>query len=167
MKNFALAAVLLIFASPAFANSVPLSDSLTIGVSSGLISLTPGVDQLLTIGRVGSAGDLEFVVGPLQPGPYTLSMSWTLLVPNQAPQVLDFSGSCYPAGNTCGWVSSFLVPISYRPVPFTLTVDVTVGSTTVTETFDEHYVSPAPEPASLLLFMTGGAFVAWRKYRTS
>lgn len=164
MKNWMLASVLLVLSLPAFANSVGFTDLLTMSVDSGNTQLTPGIDQLLTLSRIGSASYVEFDVSPGLPGPYSMSMSWTLLLPNQAPQVLDFSGSCYPAGNTCGWLGSFLVPNSYQPVPFTLTVELTVGSTTLTETFNERYISTVPEPGSILLLGTGVLAVAWRKW---
>ncbi len=164
MKNWILASVLLLSSLPAFGNSVRFTDSLTMNVTADNMRLTSGVDQLLVLSRFGATSNLELVVGPNMPGPYTMSMAWTLLLPNQAPQVLDFSGSCYPAGNTCGWIASFSLPNSYQPVPFTLTVQLTVGSQTLTETFNERYVSNVPEPGSMLLLGTGLVVVAWRKW---
>jgi PEP-CTERM motif len=164
MKNWILASVLLVSSLPAFANSVALTDSFTMYVDSGSTHLITGTDQLLILSRFGSTSNLEFDVAPSLVAPYAVSMSWTLLLPNQAPQVLDFSGNCYPAGNTCGWVSSFLVPNRYQPVPFTLTVQLTIGSNTLTETFHDHYVSTVPEPGSMLLLGSGLVAVAWRKW---
>jgi hypothetical protein len=164
MKNWMLASIFLVSSLPAFANSVSLTDSFTMYVDSGSTHLLPGTDQLLILSRFGSMSNLEFDVAPSLAAPYTMSMSWTLLLPNQAPQVLDFAGSCYIAGDTCGWLSSFLVPNRYQPVPFTLTVQLTIGSNTLTETFHEHYVSTVPELGSMLLLGSGLMAVAWRKW---
>lgn len=165
MKSWMLASFLLVSSLPAFATSVPLTDSFTMYVDSGSTHLVPGTDQLLILSRFGSTSYLEFDVAPSPIAPYAVSMSWTLVLPNQASQVQDVSGNCYPAGYTCGWGSSYLVPNSYQPVPFTLTLQLTIGSNTLTETFHDHYVSTVPEPGSMLLLGSGLLAVAWRKWR--
>ena len=96
MKNWILASVLLLSSLPAFGNSVRFTDSLTMNVTADNMRLTSGVDQLLVLSRFGATSNLELVVGPNMPGPYTMSMAWTLLLPNQAPQVLDFFWQLLP-----------------------------------------------------------------------
>ena len=153
MKASLAAVVLLITSLPALGNSI------TFSVDSGSTQLMQGVPQLLTLGGAGKTGFLEFAIGA-GPGPYTMSMTWTLLLSNQAPQVLDFSGSCAAGQDFCGWISGFTLPSAHQPTPFTLIVQYDIGSTIVTQTYNEYYISPTPEPASFLLIGTGVAAIA-------
>src|SRR5690349_16522363 len=104
-----------------------------ISVSAGSTTLTPGVDQLLVLAPFTPT--LSYLgLDVSAQGPFTMTMSWTLTVANQPPQVSNFAGTC--DGNTsCGWVSSFLLPKTYKPKAFTLVVDFKSNIGNVTETF--------------------------------
>jgi hypothetical protein len=147
-----------------FISSLPaaFADSITYTVDAQGVRLMQGVTQTLTVGH-GALPFLDILAGA-GPGPYLMTMSWTLSLPNQAGQVLNFSGNCY-AGDTCLWDDGFFVPTSFTPVPFTLTIQFNIGSSPVTETFKEYYVSSVPEPSSFLYIVTGIAAAAGLKSR--
>jgi PEP-CTERM motif len=158
VKNCKLLALVLLFCLRASANSIISVSEFSVGST----TLTPGVDQLLQLTRfTPTLSYIGFVVGAQ--GPFIMTMSWTLTVANQPPQVMNFAGTC--KDTSCGWVSSFLVPTTYKPTPFTLVVDFNSNIGNVSETFNEHYVSTVPEPSGFTLLGTGLAGLAWRTYR--
>jgi hypothetical protein len=155
MKTWLLV-VLLVLPLSAVANSI------TFSVDSGNVQLNPNISQLLTASRFGTGSFLGFDAGA-GPGPYSMTMSWTLILANQMPQVLNFSGSCLSGSSFCGWLDGFNVPTSYKPVPFTLIVQFNSSAGNFTETYHDYYVSNVPEPASFFLLATGMAAVIWLK----
>lgn len=137
------------------------ADSITIGASTGLTTLSPNVDQLLV--ATGN-GPITFEVYSNLLGPYYVSWLMTFTIANQAPQVEQVSGNCFPAGNTCGWGGIFNVPTKYKPTPFTFVEVAQFGNgLTLSETYHGHFIIEAPEPGSLLLVGTGLAGIGWRR----
>lgn len=152
-----LLVIVLLFCLRASADSIISVSEFSVGST----DLTPGVDQLLVLAPFSpTLSYIGFDVGA--PGPFTMTMSWTLTVANQPPQVSNFSGTC--DDTSCGWVSSFLIPKTYKSTPFTLVVDFKSNIGNVTETFNEHYVSNVPEPSGFTLLGTGFAGLAFRTW---
>lgn len=153
-KHWLLLALLLLLSISGWA------DSITIGASNGSITLNPNVDQLLVM----NSNNQAFEVYSNLLAPYYVSWIMTLTIANQAPQVVQISGNCFPAGNTCGFGGEFYLPSKYKPTAFTFVEAASFGNgLTLSETYHEHFIFEAPEPASLLLVGTGLAGIAWRR----
>jgi hypothetical protein len=157
VKHWRLLSLLLILSGWAFA------DSITMGLSSGSTTLTPGVDQLLVttnhnIGFDAFAG----------PGPYTVSWLLTFTIPNQPSQVVTSSFTCGAGNSACGVVFSLSVPTTYKPIPFTFVEEAQFTSgLKLSETYHEHFITQAPEPMSFLLVTTGLAGIGWRRFEAA
>jgi|SRR5947209_2273901 len=167
MKRLAIPAILLFVVLPAFADSITLVGN-TFGPNGNIVNVTmvPGQDVLLAgIRDVGGGSRLGWTIFYL--GPIT-SLTWTFTVSNlQSPLTFDFQEilqicGIHP-GDNCAAGHDFLVPTVFHPISGTLVVHFNDQ----VETFNFHYMSNAPEPATLLLFGTGLAAIGWRKHRRS
>jgi len=148
MKRLMLVSVLMI-AIPSFADSISFS---TVALqNNGAVALGPGLDPLLVTSSV-----LTFLTsfGPIG----TATFSSSLDLAGQHFTFGPFTDLCVdPTG--CGEVFGWVVPVSYRPINGTLTVNLNG----VTETYDFRYQSPVPEPTTIALIGTGIMAIVWRK----
>jgi hypothetical protein len=155
VKLWTLLSLLLILSVSAFA------DSITMGLSSGSTTLTPGVDQLLV--TTNNAIEFDAYAGP---GPYTVSWLLTFTIPNQLPQVYTYSFTCGAGNSACGLIYAFNIPTTYQPMPFTFVEQAQFTSgLKLSETYNEHFITQAPEPMSVLLVGTGLVAIGWRRFR--
>lgn len=155
VKRWTLFGLLLISSGWAF------GDSITMGLSSGSTTLTPGVDQLL----ISPHNFIEFdaYAGP---GPYTASWVFTFTIPNEPPQVFTESLPCSAGDSACGFVFGVTVPTTYKPIPFTFVEQAQFDSgLKLSQTYNEHFITPVPEPMSLLLVAAGLPIVGWQLSR--
>jgi hypothetical protein len=157
VKRWTLFGLLLILSGWAF------GDSVTMGLSSGSTTLTPGVDQLLV--TTDNSIGFDAFAGP---GPYTVSWGLTFTIPNQPAQVVMSSFTCSAGNSACGLVFSLTVPTTYKPIPFTFVEEAQFSSgLKLSETYNEHFITPVPEPMSLLLVAMGLPAIGWRRFQAA
>jgi hypothetical protein len=156
MKRLALSAVLLFAALPAFADSF----NVFVLQSQGEILLTPNGNPLLHFSGPSLQFDVPSFVTPISDP--IVSVAVTL--GGQVLPLFQVDLDTCTAPGPCGF--GVAMPNPFFPNTVNGVVKVTINDES--ETFNFQYsTTTTPEPASLLLFGTGLAVVAWRKIRTT
>ena len=156
MKRPIFIAVIMIAALPSFADSVTtiaLQDNGFVSVPLGtgldpLLNPTSSPSQLTLISYFGPIGAVTFSS--------TLNLAGHLFTFGPITDTCTNPSGC---GEGFGWT----LPLSYKPLNGTLTVDLNG----VTHTYDFRYQSSAPEPSSMITIGSGLMIILYRKSSVS